>query len=108
MQVTCPLCQYSGETGPTATGEIVCPSCGSSIRYQSGTTAAWNPPEGQRRFGRFELRDAVGTGAFGTVYEAHDTELDRVVAIKVPRSDRLRTQGESERFLREARSVAQF
>lgn len=66
-------------------------------------------PSGLRRFGRFELLDAVGSGAFGTVYEARDTELDRTVAIKVPRADRQSgSTGETERFLREARSVAQF
>jgi tRNA A-37 threonylcarbamoyl transferase component Bud32 len=109
MQLLCSQCQYSGEVVPSDTGAVVCPGCGSSVRNDSGTTAGWQPAGGQRRFGRFELRDAVGTGAFGTVYEAHDSELDRIVAIKVPRSDRLvGTPGETERFLREARSVAQF
>src|SRR5262249_19118725 len=89
MQVVCSNCQYSGELAPSDTGAVVCPGCGSSIRSESGTTAGWTPSNEQRRFGRFELREAVGTGAFGTVYEARDTELDRIVAIKVPRSDRL-------------------
>ena len=40
----------------------------------------------QRALGRFELIEAVGTGAFGTVYKARDPELDRTVAIKVPRA----------------------
>jgi serine/threonine protein kinase len=109
MQVLCSQCQYTGELEATATGAVVCPGCGSAIRNESGTTVGWEASDGQRRFGRFELRDPVGTGAFGTVYEARDSELDRIVAIKVPRSDRLTgTQGETERFLREARSVAQF
>src|SRR5262245_6626409 len=109
MQVLCSHCHYSGELVPSATGNVVCPGCGSTIFSVSGTTVGWQPPGGQRRFGRFELLDAVGAGAFGTVYEARDTELDRIVAIKVPRCDRpTGTQGEAERFLREARSVAQF
>jgi tRNA A-37 threonylcarbamoyl transferase component Bud32 len=109
MQVLCSQCQFSGEVAASDTGAVICPGCGSSIRNESGTTTGWKPAEGQRRFGRFELRGAVGSGAFGTVYEAHDSELDRIVAIKVPRGDRLAgAQGETERFLREARSVAQF
>jgi len=109
MQVLCSHCQYSGELAPSASGAVVCPGSGSSLHSESASTAGWTPADERRRFGRFELREAVGTGAFGTVYEAHDTELVRIVAIKVPRSDRLTgTQGETERFLREARSVAQF
>ena len=47
-------------------------------------------------------------GGFGTVYKARDPELDRVVAIKVPRSGNLAGPQEMDRFLREARSVAQL
>ncbi|EDM81455.1 serine/threonine kinase family protein [Plesiocystis pacifica SIR-1] len=32
---------------------------------------------------RFVLRDRIGEGSFGTVFLAHDTELDREVAVKV-------------------------
>src|SRR5262249_30389169 len=46
--------------------------------------------------------------AFGTVYKARDPSLDRVVAIKVPRSGNLATDEDRDRFLREARGVAQL
>src|SRR5262245_36552741 len=109
MRFECTQCQYVGDAVASDTGVVVCPGCGSTSHNGTGTTEGWNPLGRNRRFGRFELRDAVGTGAFGTVYEARDTELDRIVAIKVPRSDRLTSMpGETERFLREARSVAQF
>ena len=72
MQVLCSNCRYSGELAPSASGEVVCPSCGSSIRNLSGTTVGWTPANVQRRLGRFELREAVGTGAFGTVIAVPD------------------------------------
>jgi serine/threonine protein kinase len=109
MQVLCPHCEYSGELAPLTSGDVVCPSCGSTFQSEYGATAAWNPDDNKRRFGRFELLNAVGAGAFGTVFEARDTELDRIVAIKVSRGNRLNGPDEEiERFLREARSVAQF
>jgi tRNA A-37 threonylcarbamoyl transferase component Bud32 len=109
MQVVCPQCQYGGDLAPTAGGDIVCPGCGSTIRAEYGTTTAWNSSDSRQRLGKFELLNPVGAGAFGTVYEARDTELDRVVAIKVPRADRPgTTTAETERFLREARSAAQL
>jgi len=36
-----------------------------------------------QRTGRYEILDRIGGGAFGTVYRARDTVLDRVVAVKV-------------------------
>jgi serine/threonine protein kinase len=55
-------------------------------------------------FGRFELRQVVGQGGFGTVYRAYDTQLEREVAVKIQRRGTLETQDQVNRFLREARS----
>jgi serine/threonine protein kinase len=66
------------------------------------------PPRSPARFGRFELLEAVGAGACGTVYKALDPQLDRVVAIKMPRLGSLAAPAEVERFVREARSAAQL
>ncbi len=52
--------------------------------------------------------DTVGHGGFGTVYKARDPELDRTVALKVPRAGNVAGPQELDRFLREARSVAQL
>jgi serine/threonine protein kinase len=47
-------------------------------------------------------------GTFGTVFKARDPQLDRVVALKVPRLGNLGGEDDRQRFLREARSVAQL
>jgi serine/threonine-protein kinase len=90
------------------TGEVLCPACGAAFRREGETTTDAAPPEERRRLGKFELLGLVGSGAFGSVYRARDTELDRVVAIKVPRAGHLGAGGDHDRFLREARSVAQL
>jgi eukaryotic-like serine/threonine-protein kinase len=74
-------------------------------KARSLAAPAPHPPE---RLGKFELLEEIGRGSFGTVYRARDTELERVVAIKVLRAGSLASSDEVERFLREARSAAQL
>lgn len=45
------------------------------------STASQALPVGSR-LGEFEITGVVGEGGFGIVYSAHDTSLDRIVAIK--------------------------
>ena len=61
-----------------------------------------------RRLGRYALGELLGTGSFGSVWQAWDTELGREVAVKLPRSGRFSGPEEEERFLREARAAAQL
>jgi predicted Ser/Thr protein kinase len=57
-------------------------------------------------FGRYELRGRLGQGGMGTVYLAWDTQLERTVALKLPRFDTgVGAEGRA-RFLREARAAA--
>jgi serine/threonine protein kinase len=109
MVLVCPHCQNAldlDEHPPPE--EILCPVCGSSFRLEPVATTDSSVRDDRRRLGKYELIDTVGAGAFGTVYKARDPDLDRVVAIKVPRAGNLAGKGELERFLREARSVAQL
>jgi WD40 repeat protein len=61
-----------------------------------------------RRLGKFQLLERVGLGAFGEVWRARDTELDRVVALKIPHAGLLSSPASRERFAREARAAAQL
>jgi WD40 repeat protein len=86
-------------------GAVICQGYGSPFRVEKGV-AALLPRT--RRLGRFELVAVVGRGSFGTVYQARDPQLDREVAVKVPRAGTLADAEDRERFLREARNAARL
>jgi tRNA A-37 threonylcarbamoyl transferase component Bud32 len=98
----CPHCRGALESGG---GQAVCPGCGARFRLEEGTPFRL-PCDGQ--LGRFQLLELVGRGAFGAVYKALDPELDRAVAIKVPREGTLDGWEALDRFLREARHAARL
>jgi serine/threonine protein kinase/predicted ATPase len=54
------------------------------------------------------VRRALGSGGFGIVYLGYDAKLDRSVAIKVLRNRSGKPGPEGERFLQEARRLAQL
>src|SRR5450631_120467 len=108
MHLRCPHCQNPIELADVPSGgEITCAGCGSSFQLDKFATATWDGPA-KKFIGKFEVLATVGQGAFGTVLKARDTELDRTVAIKIPRAGNVGTGPEDlDRFLREARAVAQ-
>jgi serine/threonine protein kinase/DNA-binding NarL/FixJ family response regulator len=60
------------------------------------------------RLGRYEVRKSLGQGAMGEVYLCWDDELQRNVAIRVPRRERFKSDKDMEQVLDEARTVAKL
>src|SRR5882762_6502391 len=62
-------------------------------------------PSGER-FGRYEIRSALGAGGMGEVYLAQDTVLERVVALKILRPEVATDAERMRRFTLEAKAAA--
>jgi formylglycine-generating enzyme required for sulfatase activity/predicted Ser/Thr protein kinase len=58
--------------------------------------------------GRYRVEKVLGEGGFGIVYLAHDDELKRRVAIKVPQPHRIRSPKDAEAYLVEAQILAKL
>ncbi len=107
-RLNCPHCHNPIELVADSVDEdVLCPSCGSAVHLDAGPMLTWDKKK-LPALGQFQLIEAVGRGAFGTVYKAFDQQLQRTVAVKIPRSGVLETDEEEDRFVREARNVAQL
>ena len=60
------------------------------------------------RLGRYELRDRIGKGGMARVFRAYDTNLDRLVAIKMLHEHLSEEPTFRQRFEREAKFIASF
>src|SRR4051812_18815709 len=73
----------------------------------SGTPVPGGTPSGlPSKIGRYRVSGVLGEGGFGRVYLGFDDDLDRPVAIKVPRPGRIPLPRDVEAYLTEARVVA--
>ena len=116
-----------GRSRPRPLG--ACPTCRHKFRVPEATAASdatrgptlpetlpTTPPQRQpaastratlpERLGRFLIKERLGAGAFAAVYRAHDPQLGREVALKVPHPGSLSEPHLTERFLREGRAAA--
>ena len=60
------------------------------------------------RFGPYELRSVIGIGGMGEVYRAYDSRRERMVALKVLRTDVAADPSFQARFRRESRIAARL
>jgi serine/threonine protein kinase len=117
----CPLCQTQflgleggldplllSLRGEPARNEEIVPDHLLDLARGARPPGATGQPEVGGRLGKFELRERLGMGSFGQVFRAWDPELQRMVALKIPRPGTLVDGHDTERFLREARSVARL
>ncbi len=74
---------------------------GNPIQNDEGTPASC-----PRRIGRYRIEKVLGKGGFGLVYLAHDEQLNRPVAVKVPHARLISKPEDAEAYLAEARTVA--
>ena len=58
------------------------------------------------RLGRYEIRSKLGVGGMGEVYLAHDTKLDRKVALKILPAELAANHDRMRRFVQEAKAAA--
>lgn len=89
----CPACLLASALSEGAGDEV--PGAGPVDELPSGTV-----------FGHFLVRRLLGRGGMAAVYEALDTRLDRIVALKVLPSEFLHDRTFGRRFENEARLIA--
>ncbi len=60
------------------------------------------------KYGRYKVVQELGKGAMGKVFKAHDPRIDRMIALKVLREDRVTSEGFVKRFLKEAMAIGRL
>ena len=72
------------------------------------TSTASGKRKSGRRFGRYQLLEELGRGGMGVVFRAHQTDLDRIVAIKMILVNRLASADHIRRFYQEAQAAGRL
>ncbi len=135
MANDCPVCRLVTVSTLAPDAAETCPRCGRSLRNHSAkitqtssaSTAGKSPGSantasglpstrlaadslhqtGESLLGRYTLLRELGRGTFGTVWLAQDEQLNRKVAVKIPRHE-LADDSENDQFSHEAKIAAQL
>jgi hypothetical protein len=91
----CPRCGRCEDAGT-----LLCPADGSPMQVV--------PPIPRTIDNKYRLEQLLGRGGMGAVYRARDMRLDRLVAIKVVRTESFGDPAARRRFRREAQLVARL
>lgn len=78
-----------------------------SASSENDNNPSFSNPAG-RQFGRFELLEELGRGGMGVVFRARQTDLDRIVAIKMILVNRLASPDHIRRFYQEAQAAGRL
>jgi urea transport system substrate-binding protein len=92
-------------------GETVVPGMHSAAETGTDCTRFLLPPETPDELGwlaHYRILKLLGRGGMGVVFQAEDTHLQRIVALKVVPPEFAANSTARERFLREARACAQL
>ena len=82
-----------------------------SVKMSSPSGVSWTPPsvaEVEKLFPNYEVVAVLGHGGMGAVYQAKQTALDRLVAIKLLPLEISVDENFANRFRREARAMAKL
>ncbi len=86
LEVRCPSCHVPMDVAvDTQLTDLTCDSCGSHFSLVDQSQATRIAPS-LTKLGRFEIIERLGVGGYGSVWKARDKELDRTVALKIPRA----------------------
>src|SRR5512137_1808766 len=59
-----------------------------------------------KTLGHYQIIEKLGEGGMGVVYKAHDTHLDRFIAIKVLAAEKVADSDRKRRFVQEAKAAS--
>ena len=95
------------DTSPTVISKIK-PSEAIQAAPQEANSLSFTGSLRGRKLAHFELLEPIGVGGMAAVLRAHDTQLDRIVALKILPPDMARDEENVRRFRQEARAAARL